>query len=70
MPQFLRVEVQRDENAGEVRLIPNEEIRNRYVEENERLNRDDNRWNEDIVRDNLIIWLAWQTKQMKLQLQT
>jgi hypothetical protein len=55
MPQFLRVEVQRNENAGEVRFIPNEEIRNRYIEENERLNRDDKRWNEDIVRDNLIV---------------
>jgi hypothetical protein len=34
MPQFLRVEVQRNENAGEVRFIHNEEIRNRYIEEN------------------------------------
>jgi hypothetical protein len=55
MPQLLRVEVQRDENAGEVRFIPNEEIRNRYIEENERLSRDDKRWNQDIVRDNVII---------------
>jgi hypothetical protein len=36
-------------------LIPNEEIRNRYIEENERLSRDDKRWNEDIIRDDLII---------------
>jgi hypothetical protein len=41
MPKFLRVEVQRNENAGEVRFIPNKEIRNRYIEENERLSRED-----------------------------
>jgi hypothetical protein len=41
LPQLLRVEIQRDENADEVRFIPNEEIRKRYIEENERLSRDD-----------------------------
>jgi hypothetical protein len=55
MQQMLRMEVARDENACEVRFIPNEEIRNRYIEENERMNRDDKRWNEDIIRDDLII---------------
>jgi hypothetical protein len=55
MPLIDRLEVKMNEEINEIRFIPDEAVRNRLIEENERMNRADQRYNEDIERDNLMV---------------
>jgi predicted CoA-binding protein len=52
MQHIERLDKMIKDDINVITFVPNEEVRNMYVEENERMRRNDQRFQEDIERDN------------------